>query len=138
MEYSSLILSAGLLIAGTLKWARGLIQSTERDAAFATRLNSLITDSTATTREGSMNDDAANTDALEDDARPVRVEVDGGVYRGRYSVCQRDDVVYIDGKRVGVDVDHDGNPLVMPLPAARVGRNARPSWWAKLWWRGMR
>lgn len=50
----------------------------------------------------------------------VRVEVDGIIYRGRHSVHQTGDRVYIDGRLVGVEVDNDGNPLAAPLPVARA------------------
>lgn len=62
----------------------------------------------------------------------VRVEVDGVVYRGRRSVHQIGDRVYIDGKLVGVEVDNDGNQLAdppQPLPVARVERR---SWLGRL------
>ena len=70
---------------------------------------------------------------MSDDERKVRVEVDGVVYRGRHSVHQYGNRVYIDRKLVGVECDHDGNPLVAPLPAARVA--SRPWWTRLLWWR---
>ncbi len=66
---------------------------------------------------------------MSDDEYKVRVEVDGVVYRGRHSVHQYGDRVYIDRKLVGVEVDNDGNPLVAPLPVALVKRR---SWWARL------
>lgn len=66
---------------------------------------------------------------MKDDEHKVRVEVDGIVYRGRSSVHQYGDRVYIDRKLVGVEVDNDGNPLAAPLPVARVDR---PSWWLRL------
>jgi hypothetical protein len=58
----------------------------------------------------------------------VFVEVDGVVYRGRYSVNQDGKRVYIDGKLVGVEVDNNGEPLTAsPLPVT-----ASPSWWRRI------
>lgn len=76
---------------------------------------------------------------MTDDARKVRVEVDGIIYRGRRSVSQVGSRVLIDGKIVGVEVDNDGNPLTstnaggpsVSLSTARVV--IRLSWWARLW-----
>lgn len=64
----------------------------------------------------------------------VHVEVDGVVYRGRHSVHQRGDRVYVDGKLVGVECDNDGNPLAStlelaaPVPVTRRTARLRRAW----------
>lgn len=63
----------------------------------------------------------------------VFVVVDGVTYRGRRSVNQRGNKVWIDGMLVGVDVDNDGNQLevVADGPVERESGGGSP-WWRKL------
>lgn len=69
---------------------------------------------------------------MSNDEYKVRVEVDGVVYRGRRSVHQKGEHVWIDGKLVGVEVDNDGNLLVdLPVPkeSLPLARTIRHRWW---------
>jgi hypothetical protein len=74
---------------------------------------------------------------MSDDDRRVMVQFGDVIYRGRHSVNQRGDVVHIDGKLVGVEVDCNGDPLTAPLPVATI---ERPTVWARIarWWSAVR
>lgn len=73
------------------------------------------------------------------DEHKVRTEVDRVVYQGRQSVHMSRGRVWIDDQEVGVEVDHDGNPLENALPHVELPEAVdltetlrRRSWWQRL------